>query len=178
MKTTLLSLLAILLLASNGICGPISVCGGRYEVPRFVEDGSTKPVSEEYSCGAVIYLEEGSGDQRYVKSLYGFLSYKDMIPAESMQRFQKFVAGFINRAAGHDLGDFRAADPISSNIAGTNIYIFVQNFDQLYDGVRYSGAYEIVTKVEGDRTNSYFIGFPSESGVPTYYDRFRDWALK
>ena len=167
----------MLLLASEGVCGSISVCDGRYEIPLFVDAGA-KPLSEANSCGAVIYTEEGSSDQRYIKYLYGLLSYKEKIPAEQMQRFQNFVANFVNRASGHGVGEFKAADPITSKGSGTDIYTIVQKFDQVYGGVRFSGVYEIVTKVEGDSTNSYFIEYPSEGGPPTFYDRFREWALK
>jgi hypothetical protein len=168
---------AMLLLTSEGVCGSISVCDGRYEIPLFV-DASAKPLAEANSCGAVIYTEEGSSGQRYIKYLYGFLSYKEMIPTEEMKRFQNFVANFVNRASGHSVGELKAADPIFSKMSGTDIYTIVQKFDQVYGGVRYSGVYEIVTKVEGGSTNSYFIEYPSEDGPPTFYDRFKEWALK
>jgi hypothetical protein len=171
------SLPVLLLLASRGLCAPISVCEGRYQIPLFAE-ANAKPLSEDNSCGAVIYTEEGSGNQRYIKYLYGFVSYKERIPPEQMQRFQNFVAKFVNRASGHSIGEFKAADPIFSKLSGTDIYTIVQKFDQVYDGLRFSGIYEIVTKVEGDSTNSYFIEYSSEGGPPTFYDRFREWALK
>jgi hypothetical protein len=176
-KLIFCSLPALLLLTSGGVCALISVCEGRYEIPLFA-DASAKPLSEDNSCGAVIYTEEGSGNQRYIKYLYGFVSYKERIPPEQMQRFQNFVAAFVNRASGHGVGEFKAADPIFSKVSGTEIYTIVQRFDQCYGGLRFSGMYEIITKVEGDSTNSYFIEYPSESGPPTFYDRFREWALK
>jgi hypothetical protein len=176
-KLMLVSLPAMLLLASEGVCGSISVCDGRYEIPLFVDDATTKPFSETYSCGVVINNDEGSGKERFVKYRYGFLSYKETIPAEKMEKFLKFIARFINRASGHYQGQFQVSTPIFSK-RGTDTYTMAQQFDQIYDQIRYSGAYEIVTKVEGDRTNSYFIEYPNESGPPIFYDRFREWALK
>jgi hypothetical protein len=168
---------AMLLLASEGACASISVCEGRYEIPLFVDDATAKPLSETYSCGAVINTEEGSGKERFVKYQYGFLSYKEKIPAEKMEKFLTFIARFINRASGHYQGQFQVSNPIFSK-RGTDTYTMAQKFDQISDHIRYSGAYEIVTKVEGDSTNSYFIEYPNESGPPIFYDRFREWALK
>ncbi len=176
-KIILLLIPAMLLPASEGVCGSISVCDGRYEIPLFVDAGA-KTISEADSCGAVIYSEGGNGSQKYIQYLYGFLSYKEVIHAEQMQRFQNFVANFVNRASGHGVGEFKAVDPIFSKIPGTDVYKIVQKFDQVYGGVRFSGVYEIMTKVEGDRTNSYFIEYPDESGLPGFYDRFRRWALR
>jgi hypothetical protein len=175
--TTFLSLLALLVLASEGVCGAISVCDGRYEIPLFA-DASTKSVSEANSCGAVIYAEEGSGNQSYIKYLYGYISYKEKIIPEKMQRFQNFIARFVNKMSGHSAGEFKATDPIFYRIPGTDVYTIVQKFDQAYDGLRFSGTYEIITRAEGDSTNSYFIEYPSEGGPPAFYDRFKEWALK
>jgi hypothetical protein len=173
-KLMLFLLPVTLLLASEGACGSISVCDARYEIPLFMDHATAKPLSEIYSCGVVINTEEGSRKERSVNYPYGFISYKENIHAEKIENFSNFIARFINRASGLYLGQFQVSNPIFSK----DTYPMVQNFDQISDHIRYCGAYEIVTKVERDSTNGYFIEYPNESDPLIFYDSFGELALK
>lgn len=136
------------------------------------------PTTDAYSCGAFIQTKDGPEGDTYVKDSYGFLSYKDTISPDLMAKFQKSIAAFINRATGQDLGEFEAVDPAVMKIPGSETYHFIQDFHQLYANHTYEAVYEIFTRVEGDVTNSYFIGYTRLAGRPAYYGKFRDWALK
>lgn len=84
----------------------------------------------------------------------------------------------INRAIGQNLGEFKAADPVVTKIPGSETYHFIQKFRRVYKDHVYAGAYEIITRVQGDVTNNYFIGYTDYMGPPDFYDKFRERALK
>jgi hypothetical protein len=164
--------------ASNAMCGSISACGGKYEIPVFAE-ANTKLFSEPKACAAVVYDERGTGSDKYLHYIYGFMSYKEKISAKDMRKFQLFVARFVNRIAGHDVGEFSEEDPVLSAQKGEReIYLFKRKYTQQYKGEHFSGVHEIITKVDGGVTNSYFIVYSKEGEAPAFYEKFKEWAMK
>ena len=95
-----------------------------------------------------------------------------------MKKLQLFVARYINGVSSHDLGEFKEGEPEFSAIQNKNIYTFSRNFEQVYNNAKYSGHYEIYTKVEGNVTNSYFIEYSNQDEILELYNKFKAWALK
>lgn len=174
MKAAISLLIALFLTASPGTCGSVTVCGGKYEIPMFVE-ANVLLNSEDMTCGAAVYVNTANGGIRY---LYGFISYKDVVTDERMQPIQLMASRYINGVSSHDAGEFKEGEPEFSTIPGKNIYVLSRNFEQNLKGVKYAGRYEIYTEVEGDATNSYFVGYSHQEGRPPIYDKFKEWALK
>jgi hypothetical protein len=113
-----------------------------------------------------------------MKYLYGFLSYKEPISDQKMKQFQLFIAKFVNKASGHNVGEFKEEEPIFTRNAEKSAYILKRKFVQIYKNMGFSGAYEIITRRDGNVTNSYFIGHSSEGAPPSFYSKFRNWALQ
>ena len=156
------------------MCGSISVCGGKYEIPMFVE-ANVLMNAEDMTCGAVVYVNTENGGLRY---LYGFISYKNVVTEERMRTIQLMIARYIDDVSTHDAGEFKEGQPDFSVVLNKSIYILLRDFEQTYNGARFSGRYEIYTKVEGDATNSYFIGYSHLEERLRFYDKFKEWALK
>jgi hypothetical protein len=152
----------------------VSVCGGKYEVPMFVE-ANVLLNAEDMTCGAVVYVNTENGGLRY---LYGFISYKDVVAENRMQTTQLMIARFIDDVSTHNAGEFKEGQPDFSVVPDKNINILLRDFEQTYNDARFSGRYEIYTKVEGNATNSYFIGYSHLEGRLQFYDKFKEWALK
>lgn len=173
MSTIIATFFAILLTVSPAICGSVSVCDGKYEVPMF-DEASVLLDSEDMSCGAVIYVRSSRG----LEHLYGFLSYREPIAEGRMKKFLSFVARFVNNTSRHDLGEFREGEPEFSVIPNKGIYTLSRNYEQVYKDAKFSGQYEIYARVEDKATNGYFIEYSHQDGRPEFYDKFKEWVLR